>query len=61
MLEDKATLVLDLDETLVHTVVDPSTSVVTTHQRPGLGFQHCFLVFLCRHLRSSVASLHACE
>jgi TFIIF-interacting CTD phosphatase-like protein len=30
------TLVLDLDETLIHTVVDPVRNVATTHERPGL-------------------------
>ena len=33
---EKATLVLDLDETLIHSVVDPVSNETTTHQRPGL-------------------------
>jgi Dullard-like phosphatase family protein len=34
--EEKATLVLDLDETLIHSEVDPVSNETTTHQRPGL-------------------------
>ena len=32
------TLVLDLDETLIHTVTDPVSNVSTTHSRPGLRY-----------------------
>ena len=32
---DKCTLVLDLDETLIHSVLDPLTNVTTTYERPG--------------------------
>ena len=35
-LSTSPTLVLDLDETLIHTVVDPVSKIATTHQRPGL-------------------------
>ena len=34
--EIKPTLVLDLDETLVHSVSDPVTNVTTTYERPGI-------------------------
>jgi hypothetical protein len=34
--EIKPTLVLDLDETLVHSASDPVTNVTTTYERPGI-------------------------